>query len=113
LGVVGDPAVTGKSASSDVRAGKSSAPIIAAARGEGSSADELRAALAAGVPEGDDEVARIRGLVEAAGGVTWATDEADRLLAAALAELDELRLPGQRALAEIAEVARYLVTRDH
>jgi geranylgeranyl diphosphate synthase type I len=112
LGVVGDPAVTGKSASSDVRAGKSSAPIVAAARGEGSAGAELRAALAAGVPNSEEEVARIRGLVEAAGGVAWATEEADRLLATALAELDELALPGQGAVAEIAEVARYLVTRD-
>jgi len=32
LGVVGDSAVTGKSSSSDVRAGKRSAPIVAALR---------------------------------------------------------------------------------
>jgi geranylgeranyl diphosphate synthase type I len=112
LGVVGDPAVTGKSASSDLRAGKSSAPVVASARAEGSAAQRLRAALAAGVPETDDEVARVRALVEEAGGVAWAAAEADRRSAAALSELAELPVPHRGAVEEIAAVARYLINRD-
>ena len=112
LGVAGDPAVTGKSASSDVRAGKSSAPIIAALRGTGPAAAELRERLAAGVPESEDEVARIGALIEQAGGLAWAADEADRLLDAALDALSAARLPNAAAVEQIGQVARYLVMRD-
>ena len=50
LGVAGDPSLTGKSASSDVRAGKRSAPIVAAIRGGTAAGDTLVAMFADGRP---------------------------------------------------------------
>jgi geranylgeranyl diphosphate synthase type I len=112
LGVVGDPTVTGKSASSDVRAGKCSAPIVAALRSGTAEAGELAALLDAGPPQTDDEVARAVSLVEAAGGITWATAEAERLLQLALTQFAESGMPHPRAVGELCEVAAYLVRRD-
>ena len=71
LGIVGDPAVTGKSASSDVRAGKRSAPVVAAlAAGTAGRRAELAALLADGPPDRreDDVRAAPPTLVEEAGG---------------------------------------------
>jgi geranylgeranyl diphosphate synthase, type I len=112
LGVVGDPSVTGKSASSDVRAGKRSAPIVAALRAGTPQSAELAAMFAAGSPETDEDVERAVALIETAGGVAWASDEAERLLTEALRELDAADLPNAAAVAEIADVVRFLVRRD-
>jgi geranylgeranyl diphosphate synthase type I len=112
LGVVGDPSVTGKSASSDVRAGKRSAPIVAALQAGTAQSAELAALFEAGPPENDDDVDRAVALIEAAGGVGWASDEAERQLARALQELDAAGLPNAAGVAEIADVVRYLVRRD-
>jgi geranylgeranyl diphosphate synthase type I len=112
LGVVGDPAVTGKSDSSDVRAGKRSAPIVAALRAGTGASRELAELLADGPPKADEDVRRAVQLIEKAGGVTWAATEAERLLGEALAELAAADLPNSAAVDEIAAMARYLVKRD-
>jgi geranylgeranyl diphosphate synthase type I len=112
LGVVGDPAVTGKSDSSDVRAGKCSAPIVAALRAGTPQSEELAALLAGGPPESEDAVRAAVRLIEAAGGVAWASEEAERLLAAALDELAAAELPNSAIVDEISDLARYLVRRD-
>jgi geranylgeranyl diphosphate synthase, type I len=117
LGIVGDAAVTGKSASSDIRAGKRSAPIVAALRSGTPAGTELSAVFAGAAPETDAEVARARELVTEAGGLDWAGREADHRLAAALAHLDALgRLQGSGSGAapidELTELARYVVERD-
>jgi geranylgeranyl diphosphate synthase type I len=111
LGVVGDPSVTGKSASSDVRAGKRSAVIVAALTAGGAAADELGRLLADGAPSSDDDVARATSLIEAAGGVDWASAEARLRLDRAVGALDELGLP-PRAAAELIALGRYIVDRD-
>jgi geranylgeranyl diphosphate synthase type I len=111
LGVVGDPAVTGKSASSDVRAGKRSAPIAAALMGNSAAAAELAELLADEPPATEADVARATRLIGEAGGLDWAAREADARLAAALRHLDALPLV-ESAAAELAEVATYIVTRD-
>ena len=112
LGVVGDPAVTGKSDSSDVRAGKCSAPIVAALRAGTPQSDELAALLTDGPPESEDAIRRAVRLIEAAGGVAWASEEAERLLAEALSELAAAELPNSAIVDEIGDLARYLVRRD-
>jgi geranylgeranyl diphosphate synthase type I len=112
LGVVGDPAVTGKSDSSDVRAGKRSVPVVAALRAGTPESDQLAALLDAGPPESDDDVARAVQLIDAAGGIAWTSDEAERLLGQALNELRSAGLPQVRAVEELCEVARYVVGRD-
>jgi geranylgeranyl diphosphate synthase type I len=111
LGIVGDPGVTGKSASSDVRAGKRSAPVVAALRsGTGASA-QLAELLGAGTPQSDDEVAHAVRLIEDAGGISWAQHRAGLLLDGALEQL-ELAKPEAAPLAELQEIARFLVARD-
>jgi geranylgeranyl diphosphate synthase type I len=111
LGVVGDPARTGKSSSSDVRAGKRSAPIVAALSGESAAADQLAELLAGGPPATEDEVALATRLISEAGGLDWAGREADARLAAALAHLEGLDLV-PASVADLAAVANYVVTRD-
>jgi geranylgeranyl diphosphate synthase, type I len=112
LGIDGDPAVTGKSASSDLRAGKRSVPVVAALADDGPEAAELAALLAGGPPATDDDVARAARLVRAAGGLDWAETEAQHRLDAALAALGRVELdPAARA--ELEQMARFVVGRDH
>ena len=112
LGVVGDPAVTGKSASSDVRAGKRSVPVVISLQSEGAAAAELDALFADGPPTSDDDVARAVALIEAAGGVTWATTEAERLLDEALTLLRGTPLADEQAVADLRQVTEYLIRRQ-
>lgn len=111
LGITGDAAVTGKSASSDVRAGKRSAPVVAALSAGTPAAERLAALLADGPPESDDDVILATKLIDEAGGLEWAAREAERRLATALAQLDALPI-ARTAATELAEVARYVVERD-
>jgi geranylgeranyl diphosphate synthase, type I len=111
LGITGDPEITGKSSSSDVRAGKRSAPVVAALTSGTDAGRRLEALLEDGPPASEEEVALATALITEAGGLAWAADEADRRLAAALGALDELPLaPG--ALHDLVTVARYVVERD-
>lgn len=111
LGITGDASVTGKSASSDIRAGKRSAPIVAALGAGVPAAEQLGQRLAAGPPETDGDVTYVRKLIEEAGGLDWAAQQADRYLAQALAHLAELPIPVQVAT-DLADLARYVVERD-
>ena len=112
LGVVGDPAVTGKSASSDVRAGKRSVPVVVSLRAGTDAARELGLLLSDGPPTSDDGVARAVELIEAAGGVAWASAEAERLLDEALDLLAAIPLADAAAVADLGVVAEYLVRRQ-
>jgi geranylgeranyl diphosphate synthase type I len=110
LGIVGDSAATGKSSSSDIRAGKRSAPIVAAL-GSGTDAGERLAALfGAGPPTSEDDVALAAKLVDEAGGLEWATSEARRRFDRGLAEL--AAVGSNLAVAELEALARYVVERD-
>ena len=111
LGIAGDERVTGKSSSSDVRAGKRSAPIVAALQSGTDAGAHLGRLLAGGAPKSEDDVVRAAALVRDAGGLDWAAREAERRLGLALAALDGLCLPA-RPLAELVELARYVVERD-
>jgi geranylgeranyl diphosphate synthase type I len=112
LGVVGDPATTGKSASSDVRAGKRSAPIVAALSSGTPAAAELSRLMSDAPPTSDEDVARATALIEQADGLGWASREADARLARALERLDGLDLPDRAAVGELVAVAGYIVARD-
>ncbi len=111
LGVVGDPAVTGKSSSSDVRAGKRSAPIVAALRARSVASGRLAALFADGPPDTEEDVALATELIGEAGGLDWAAREAEVRLALALAHLEDLALPNQDAVADLAAVADFIVNR--
>jgi geranylgeranyl diphosphate synthase type I len=111
LGVVGDPAVTGKSSSSDVRAGKRSAPIVAALRAGGAASDQLAELMAGGPPSSEADVALATKLIGDAGGLDWASNEAQLRLDRGLARLAALNLP-RRAESELVALGRYIVERD-
>jgi geranylgeranyl diphosphate synthase type I len=111
LGVIGDPAVTGKSSSSDVRAGKRSAPVVAALQAGGAASRQLGELLASGPPSSEAEVALATQLIQDAGGVAWASAEAATRLDRAITRLGELGLP-PRAAAEMVALGRYIVERD-
>jgi geranylgeranyl diphosphate synthase type I len=111
LGVVGDPARTGKSSSSDVRAGKRSAPIVAALTSGTAAGDRLRGLLADGPPEDEDTVLLATALIDEAGGLEWTNRQADTHLQRAMAQLKALNLV-ESATEELAAVASYIVARD-
>ena len=111
LGVAGDPGVTGKSSSSDVRAGKRSAPIVAALRGRSDASRRLATLLAGGPPATEEDVTLATELIHEAGGVIWASNEADARFASALDHLHGLSLPNQVAIADLAAMADYIVNR--
>jgi geranylgeranyl diphosphate synthase type I len=111
LGITGDSTVTGKSASSDVRAGKRSAPIVAALAAGTDASTRLAGHFHDGPPESDDDVTEATKLIDEAGGLEWAAREADRRLAEALAHLDGLAIV-PAASAQLAQLARFVVDRD-
>jgi geranylgeranyl diphosphate synthase type I len=110
LGITGDPSVTGKSSSSDVRAGKRSAPVVAALSSGTEAGRALEAMLAGGPPESEGDVEVATKLIEESGGLTWAAQEADDRLARALAHLEAL--PSSSAIGDLTTLARYVVERD-
>ena len=110
LGIVGDSASTGKSSSSDVRAGKRSAPIVAALTSSTSAGQRLRELFADGAPAKEEDVALAAKLIGEAGGIDWASTEARRRLDLSLAHLSTVG--GGPATEQFAALARYVVERD-
>ena len=111
LGIVGDPQVTGKSASSDLRAGKRSAPVVAALTAGNAAAQRLADLLHDGPPESDDEVAIAAKLVDEAGGIDWARNEARTRVAAGCAELRSAGLV-PTVEADLVALGSYVLERD-
>ena len=111
LGVWGEPAVTGKAAGNDIRERKRSVPIVSALQAGGERAHRLREVFAEEIID-DDMVAESVALLEAAG-ARDATIEIARIhLHRALAALDGVTVE-QAAAAELADLARFVVDRDH
>src|SRR5450432_289266 len=111
LGITGNAAATGKSSSSDVRAGKRSAPIVAALTSGTAASKLLARLLAEGPPASDDDVTYATKLIDEAGGLDWAAQEADRRLALALGHLENTAAPAGTT-SDLAALARYVVERD-
>ncbi|MGH9292543.1 MAG: polyprenyl synthetase family protein [Acidimicrobiales bacterium] len=111
LGIWGDPRSTGKPVYSDLRQHKKTLPVVVALAAGDGAASELGELLAR---EHLDEagVTRAAGLVETCGGREITAGEARRCLAAALAALERAPL-AHRARAELAEVADFVVAREH
>jgi len=93
-----------------VRAGKRSAPIVAALTSDTAAGRRLAELLARG-PLNDDGVELATSLIDEAGGLSWANQEADRRLARAVDHLAPLELT-ESAAAGLTEVASYIVARD-
>lgn len=111
LGIWGDQARTGKPTRTDLATRKITLPVAAALAGGSSAAERLRAWYADGEASAlnVDEIAR---LIEAAGGRTWAQEEADRRVASALSWLH--RAGADAAAAEDLRLLADLIGhRDH
>jgi geranylgeranyl diphosphate synthase type I len=111
LGIDGDPLVTGKSASSDLRAGKRSAPVVAALNSDTPAAQRLAKLLAGGPPATECDVLDAKDAVIEAGGLDWANAEAQRRFDAGLAHLDAVELDSA-ARDQLVELAEYVVKRN-
>jgi geranylgeranyl diphosphate synthase type I len=111
LGITGDPAATGKSASSDLRAGKRSAPVVAALSADNPAARQLSDLLRDGPPKSEDDVALAAMLVDEAGGIDWARTEARARVAAGCAELRSANLV-RSVEADLVALGTYFLERD-
>jgi geranylgeranyl diphosphate synthase type I len=111
LGITGDPKVTGKSSSSDVRARKRSAPVVAALASGHSGVAELTALMSGTDELAEAQVSRATEIIVASGGIEWALNEADVRLGRGLANLDKLPLPAAAA-ADFVTLADKLVRRE-
>jgi geranylgeranyl diphosphate synthase type I len=111
LGIWGDAAATGKPVGSDLRARKKSLPVAFALTEGGAAGAELARWLGTSGPDNDDDIARAAGLVEAAGGRAWATEEATRRLSLAESALATAALEPDAA-DELVNLGRFVVTRQ-
>ena len=108
LGIWGRPEVTGKPVGNDLRQKKVSLPVAAGLESE--EAPRLRELLSS--PElTDDDVREATGLLERAEAPAFTSQEAERRLGLALAELERTGLePGPRE--ELADLARFIIERE-
>ncbi len=113
LGIWGNPRVTGKPVYADLSRRKKSLPVVAALRSGSAAAEELAALYCGDAPLSDSDLVRLAELVDAAGGRAWSQAEVDRLLLAALSDLDASGSSSPRARAELGELADLVVRRDH
>jgi geranylgeranyl diphosphate synthase, type I len=87
LDIWGDPRLTGRTGLSDLRTGRMSLPVVAALHAHGPDSTELGALYRRPEPLEDEDLIRVAGLIERAGGYAWARTEARRQGAAARAAL--------------------------
>ena len=110
LGITGDPAAPASRPRPTCGRGKRSAPIVAALTSGTSAGRRLRDLFADG-PRSPRTTSRWpTKLIEEAGGIDWAADEADRRLD----RPGPPRLPrlGPAAASDLIALARYVVERD-
>ena len=105
LGIWGDPAVTGKPASSDLSSRKKSLPVVAALSSGTPAGRELAPIYSAHGPLSDADIAHARALVEQSGARAWTETEADVQRARALEHLAAAGLLARPA-AELAGTRR-------
>ena len=110
LGIWGETSATGKPVAADLAARKRSAPVVAALSSGTEAGGRLRTLLARDGDLSPADLVLAADLVEQAGGRTWTQDRADLHTREALARLDRLA-PEPNALADLAEVTRFLLSR--
>jgi geranylgeranyl diphosphate synthase, type I len=111
LGIWGDPAVTGKPASSDLASRKKSLPVVAA-MSSGTPAGRELAPIYAGRGElSGADIVHARALVELSGGRAWSETEADLQRSRALEHLEMAGLH-PRPVAEMLALADLVTSRD-
>ena len=112
LGIWGEPKATGKPVYSDLRNRKKSLPVVAALTSNTEAGTELAELYARETLPADDELPHVADLVDRAGGREWSRTQADELVARAVHRLDELS-PASPVAAELTDLARLLIHRDH
>ncbi|HEV2638547.1 MAG TPA: family 2 encapsulin nanocompartment cargo protein polyprenyl transferase [Actinocrinis sp.] len=112
IGIWGDPAVTGKQTGADLVARKKSLPVVAALVSGTAAGAQLAELYFGDQPLGPEEVRRAARCVEQAGGREWARAQADRRIAAALAQF-ELLVPDQARGRDLLLLAELVTRRDH
>jgi geranylgeranyl diphosphate synthase type I len=110
LGIWGETGTTGKPVAADLAARKRSAPVVAALSAGSEASARLRAVLAKDGDLSPADLVLAADLVEQAGGRRWTKERADLHTREALARLDRLT-PDPNALADLAEVTRFLLSR--
>ncbi|MFI6743971.1 polyprenyl synthetase family protein [Nonomuraea sp. NPDC050451] len=111
LGVWGDPIATGKPAGSDLASRKKSLPVVAALT-SGTAAGECLARMYQREQDMDEHaIAHAAELIEAAGGKTWAQQEAERRIVAALDALTAAH-PDPAATTDLHALAALITRRD-
>jgi geranylgeranyl diphosphate synthase type I len=112
LGIWGDPRVTGKPVGSDLASRKKSLPVVAALTSDTPAGQHLAWIYGRQEPLDEQSLAHVAGLIEAAGGRTWARDKADRCLREAFACLTAAT-PDAAAVADLQLLADLITRRDH
>lgn len=108
LGLWGDPALTGKSALTDLLSRKKSYPVLAAMQSE--FGDELRALYAQAAWQAND-VARVQDILHASDARLQATQQADAFARRALEALEATRLEND-AMTRLRELVTQVVHRE-
>jgi len=112
LGIWGDPLMTGKPALADLRAGKKSAPVVAALTSDGECGRRLAELYLRPELPTEPELVTVAALIEEAGGRAWTRSEADRQVTLALAALAAAD-PEPAAHEALVDLAHLVVDRDH
>jgi geranylgeranyl diphosphate synthase type I len=112
LGIWGSPERTGKPVASDLASRKKSLPVVAVLAAGGDAADRLAEIYRRPGSLTEAELVAAAAAVEAGGGRTWATAEADRETAAALDILAGLPIDDD-VRADLRSVTEMLCGRDH
>jgi geranylgeranyl diphosphate synthase type I len=112
LGIWGDPRLTGKPALADLRAGKKTAPVVAALAAGGPVSRRLAQLYLRPDPLDEHELATVAALVAEAGGRAWARSEAGRQIRAALACL-RAASPEPEVQEALVDLAYLVTARDH
>jgi geranylgeranyl diphosphate synthase type I len=111
LGIWGDERTTGKPVFSDLRNRKKSLPVVYALTSGMPESGELAALFAGTEALTDEELRTAAELIDRAGGRAWSQEQADQLMAQALARLEHLR--PTPAATELTDLAHRLTTRTH
>src|SRR5699024_6276569 len=103
LGLWGDPEVTGKPVLSDLRARKTTLPVVHALYSATRCSQQLRALYVQKHPLTEDQLHEAAEMVQQAGSEGWARAECDRRLTAARAYLPPMSTEAGTSLTELAE----------
>jgi geranylgeranyl diphosphate synthase type I len=110
LGIWGDPAVTGKPVGADLTARKKSLPVVAAMATDTRAARRLTEMYAAPAQDSGTDIEVLTGLVDEAGGRTWAENRVRQELDDAHRCVDAMASPSEHA-SELRSLIGFLAER--